>query len=167
MQKTISALTLSALLLTAPSCTLYGQGESENSDTTMDAGALTSLASGLAGQVTAQPNSPIVSALTGALDVSPAQATGGAGALLALASSSLSGSQSSELASLVPGMDSLQNSIPGLSSLAGNMGGVNSIFEQLGLDPSMVTQFAPVILQYLTGQGASSGLLSSLGSLWQ
>ncbi|MEK6212827.1 MAG: DUF2780 domain-containing protein, partial [Vibrio fluvialis] len=39
-------------------------------------------------------------------------------------------------------------------------------FEQLGLDSSMVSQFAPLLLQYLTGQGASEGLLSSLSSLW-
>ena len=167
MKKTITALTLSSLLLTTPSYALFGLGDSDDSDKKMDAGALTSLASGLTGQVSAQPDSPIVSALTGALDVTPAQATGGAGALLAMASSSLSGSESSELASLIPGLDSLQNSVPGLSSLTGNMGGVTKVFEQLGLDASMVSQFVPVLMNYLGGQGASSGLLSSLGSLWK
>jgi hypothetical protein len=108
----------------------------------------------------------LVDALASQLNVSPEQATGGAGALLALASNSLSGSESSELGNLLPGLSNLQGSVPGLMSMASDMGAVSDIFAKLGLDPSMVSQFAPIILQYLTGQGASSGLLGSLGSLW-
>ncbi|GAL14203.1 hypothetical protein JCM19233_5215 [Vibrio astriarenae] len=66
--------------------------------------------------------------------------------------------------------------IPGLSDMGGitnmlgsieNLDAVNSAFEAVGLDSSMVSQFAPVILGYLTEQGASEGLLSALGGLWQ
>ncbi|WP_237667827.1 DUF2780 domain-containing protein, partial [Vibrio sp. V42_P2S4T144] len=47
-----------------------------------------------------------------------------------------------------------------------NISAVKSAFDTLGLDPSMISQFAPVILDYLNKQGASEGLLSSLGGLW-
>ncbi|PWI33643.1 hypothetical protein DI392_09275 [Vibrio albus] len=167
MKTGLSVFTLSLLLTTTPSYALFGFGDSDDSDNQINTESLTSLASGLTSQVVAQNDSPIVSALTGALDVTPSQATGGAGALLSLASGSLSSSENSELASLIPGMDSLQSSVPGLSSLSTSMDAVNTIFGQLGMDSSMVSQFAPIILQYLTGQGASSGLLSSLTSLWQ
>ncbi|MCO4787731.1 hypothetical protein DK293_01705, partial [Vibrio cholerae] len=44
---------------------------------------------------------------------------------------------------------------------------VNQAFNTLGLDASMVEQFVPVLMQYLTQQGASQDLLASLGKLWQ
>jgi hypothetical protein len=34
------------------------------------------------------------------------------------------------------------------------------------MDSSMVSQFAPLILQYLGQQGAGGSALQSLGSLW-
>lgn len=162
-------IALSLLLTTTPSYALFGFGDSDNSGSKsqIDATTLTSLAGGLTGQIDAQPDSPIVNALTGALDVTPTQATGGAGALLSLASGSLTDTQNTELASLVPGLDGLQSAVPGLNSLNTGMDTVNTVFEQLGMDASMVSQFAPLILQYLTSQGASSDLLSSLTTLWQ
>ncbi|KAA5737363.1 DUF2780 domain-containing protein, partial [Acinetobacter baumannii] len=103
--------------------------------------------------------------LTSQLPVSSEQAAGGSSALLALAQSQLSGENSSELASLIPGLSSLS----GAQSLLGNvesLSAVQSAFDTLGLDASMISQFAPVILQYLSEQGASTGLLDSLTGLW-
>ncbi len=57
----------------------------------------------------------------------------------------------------------MSNLLGGINSLSA----VNDVFEKIGLDPSMVAQFAPIILGYLTDQGASSGLLNSLSSLWK
>jgi hypothetical protein len=169
MRIRLPIIALSLLLTTAPSYAFFGFGDSDDSgtDSQIDTKTLTSLAGGLTGQIDAQPDSPIVNALTGALDVTPTQATGGAGALLSLASGSLSDTQNTELASLVPGLDELQSAVPGLSSLNSGMDTVNTVFEQLGMDASMVSQFAPLILQYLSGQGASADLINSLTALWQ
>jgi hypothetical protein len=165
---------LSALLIASPSYAFFGLGDSK-SDNKVDTDAVKSVTSALSSQAASIDTSSInpsnldtsalLGSLTSQLGVSKEQAAGGTSALLALASSSLSGSQASELSSLIPGMDSGATS--GLLSMASNMGAVTSIFEKLGLDPSMVSQFAPIILEYLTGEGASSGLLSSLGSLWK
>ncbi len=157
---------LAALLISLPSSAFFDFFGSK-SDNKVDTEAIKSIAGSLTSQVSSQQDSPLVSALTSQLDVSPEQATGGAGALLALATNSLSGKQSSELSGLIPGMSQLQESVPGLLGMADNMSAVSDIFSQLGLDASMISQFAPIILQYLTSQGASSGLLGSLGSLWQ
>lgn len=161
--KIITALT--ALFLSLPSHAIFGLGS--DSDTKLDTDMVKSLAGSLATEASNQESSPLVDALTNQLNVSPEQATGGAGALLALASSSLSESESSELGSLIPGMSSLSSAAPGLLSMAGDMSAVTDIFSKLGLDPSMISQFTPVIMEYLTGEGASSGLLDSLGSLWK
>lgn len=110
-------------------------------------------------------DSPVLNNLVNDLSVSPEQATTGVGALLSLAQSSLGSEQQSELSSLIPGMDSLTSS--GLLSSIQNMDSVKSAFSSVGLDPSMISQFAPVVLDYLSSQGASSGLMDSLTSLWQ
>ncbi|WP_234494642.1 DUF2780 domain-containing protein [Vibrio maritimus] len=110
-------------------------------------------------------DSPVVNDLVNDLSISPEQATTGVGALLSLAQSSLGSEQQSELGSLIPGMDSLTSS--GLLSSIQDMDSVKSAFSSVGLDPSMISEFAPIVLDYLGSQGASSGLMDSLTSLWQ
>ncbi|USD60738.1 DUF2780 domain-containing protein [Vibrio sp. SCSIO 43140] len=110
-------------------------------------------------------DSPVVNDLVNDLSVSPEQATTGVGALLSLAQTSLGSEQQSELSSLIPGMDSLTSS--GLLSSIQDMDSVKSAFSSVGLDPSMISEFAPIVLDYLGSQGASSGLMDSLTSLWQ
>ncbi|EPT9294232.1 DUF2780 domain-containing protein [Vibrio parahaemolyticus] len=110
-------------------------------------------------------SSPLTELLTSQLPVSTEQAAGGSSALIALAQSQLSQQNSTELQSLIPGLSNLK----GAQSLLGNiesLGAVQSAFNALGLDPSMISQFAPVILGYLNEQGASEGLLKSLSGLW-
>ncbi|HCE2382162.1 TPA: DUF2780 domain-containing protein [Vibrio parahaemolyticus] len=110
-------------------------------------------------------SSPLTELLTGQLPVSTEQAEGGSSALIALAQSQLSQQNSTELQSLIPGLSNLK----GAQSLLGNiesLSAVQSAFNALGLDPSMISQFAPVILGYLNEQGASEGLLKSLSGLW-
>ncbi|WP_038179102.1 DUF2780 domain-containing protein [Vibrio rhizosphaerae] len=113
-------------------------------------------------------SSTLVSQIAEQFPISGQQATGGVGSMLSYAKQALPAAQSTELTSLLPGIDSLTNAMPQLknSSLT-SMDEVNSVFRQLGMESSMVTQFAPVILKYLTSQGASTGLISSLTSLWQ
>ncbi|EGQ8944138.1 DUF2780 domain-containing protein [Vibrio parahaemolyticus] len=110
-------------------------------------------------------SSPLTELLTSQLPVSTEQAAGGSSALIALAQSQLSQQNSTELQSLIPGLSNLK----GAQSLLGNiesLSAVQSAFNTLGLDPSMISQFAPVILGYLNEQGASEGLLKSLSGLW-
>ncbi|ELI5410085.1 TPA: DUF2780 domain-containing protein [Vibrio parahaemolyticus] len=110
-------------------------------------------------------SSPLTELLTSQLPVSTEQAAGGSSALIALAQSQLSQQNSTELQSLISGLSNLK----GAQSLLGNiesLSAVQSAFNALGLDPSMISQFAPVILGYLNEQGASEGLLKSLSGLW-
>ncbi len=110
-------------------------------------------------------SSPLTELLTSQLPVSTEQAAGGSSALIALAQSQLSQQNSTELQSLIPGLSNLK----GAQSLLGNiesLSAVQSVFNALGLDPSMISQFTPVILGYLNEQGASEGLLKSLSGLW-
>ncbi|ANQ20451.1 hypothetical protein BA893_01680 [Vibrio natriegens] len=119
----------------------------------------------MVGKSLSTESSPLTELLTSQLPVSTEQAAAGSSALLALAQSQLSGENSSELESLIPGLSSLS----GAQSLLGNvesLSAVQSAFDTLGLDASMISQFAPVILQYLNEQGASTGLLDSLTGLW-
>lgn len=126
------------------------------------------------------------------LNVTPEQAVGGTGALLGLAKNKLTRTDYSQLTKSVPGLDQLSGlsaldslggsglgSLLGGSKQSGNssmlnqalgnvqdMGDVNTAFKALGMDSSMVSQFVPVILQYLGQQGASGSALQSLSGLW-
>lgn len=135
----------------------------------------------------------LISALNG-LNVTPQQALGGTGALLAVAQNQLPANQYSSLLSSVPGVEKLTgansvNQLSTLSNLAGMLGGkkqpaslsdtaiaalsnvqtmndANQAFSALGMDAGLVAQFAPLLLQYLGNQGAAGGLVQSLASVW-
>ena len=107
----------------------------------------------------------LVAAIQNSANVSSEQAIGGMGSLLALAQNSLGSSETSELAGLIPGFDSLQSS--GLSALIANNETVKSAFSALGMDPSLISTFTPILLSALQSQGASAGLLDSLSSIWK
>jgi len=147
-----------------------------------------SLASSMLSSQTGQslPAADLMSSLTSQLGVSSTQALGGSAAMLALAQSQLGTSATSELSTEVPQLSSLTSSsslstLSSLASLSGNdnakalastVGNVDdsasldSAFSALGMDSSMVSQFAPVLLSYMGGEGVSSTLLSSLSSMW-
>ena len=131
----------------------------------------------------------LLSALTSQLNITPEQAVGGTGAMLGLAKNKLSGNDYSQLGNSVPGLEQLSGnnalgSLGALSGMLGQTGGsktsgldgllgnvkstndLNTAFSALGMDSGMVGQFAPVILQYLGGQGASSSVLGKLASAW-
>ncbi len=111
-----------------------------------------------------QASSGLLSTLTSQLGVSDTQAAGGTAALMSLAKSGLEGNQYSQLTNLIPGMQS--NSLT--SQLLGqvtDMPAVKSAFSTLGMDPALVSQFVPVITQYLASNGGSE-LIGSLTKLW-
>lgn len=145
-----------------PASLFFGLFDSDEEEKKTD---LSALANSVNEQINAAQSTPLTDLLTSELDVTPTQAAGGAGALLSLAQSQLSDSQSSELSSLIPGLSNFTGST-GLTDMITNMDSVKSTFEGLGIDPALVSQFAPLILQFLTSQGASDGLLGSLTSLW-
>lgn len=118
-------------------------------------------------QVAATTTNPLTDILSSQLGVTSEQAAGGAGALLSLASSQLSGDQASELSKMIPGGDALSAAIPpGLSGMLSNIDTINQVFSALGMDASMVSQFIPVVMQFLGDQGASAGLMDALGNVW-
>ncbi|MEZ8760862.1 DUF2780 domain-containing protein [Vibrio splendidus] len=108
---------------------------------------------------------PLADTVADQASVTNDQAIGGIGSMLALAQNSLGTADNKELASLIPGMSSLEST--GLSSVLSSQGAVESAFAGLGMDSSMVTTFAPIILQALQSQGATSGLMDSLAAIWQ
>jgi len=107
---------------------------------------------------------PLADTVADQASVTSDQAIGGIGSMLALAQNSLGTADNKELASLIPGMSSLEST--GLSSVLSSQGAVESAFAGLGMDSSMVTTFAPIILQALQSQGATSGLMDSLAAIW-
>jgi len=131
----------------------------------------------------------LLGALTSQLNITPEQAVGGTGAMLGLAKNQLSSTDYSQLGKSVPGLDKLSGnnalgSLGALSGLLGQNGGsktsgldsvlgnvkdtndLNTAFSALGMDSGMIGQFAPVILQYLGGQGANTSVLGKLASIW-
>ncbi len=153
---------IASVVFSAPSFAFFGLFDSDEEEKKTD---LSALANSVNEQINAAQSTPLTDLLTSELDVTPTQAAGGAGALLSLAQSQLSDSQSSELSSLIPGLSNFTGST-GLTDMITNMDSVKSTFEGLGIDPALVSQFTPLILQFLTSQGASDGLLGSLTSLW-
>jgi hypothetical protein len=127
---------------------------------------------------TASPE--LIGQLTKTLSITPAQASGGAGALFGLAKSRLSGADFSKVAASVPGIESLIKSAPaasknsaaaGLSGLGssvpGGLGGLAAVagpFKKLGLPPDMVAKFVPVLTQFVESKGGASvaGLLAGV-----
>jgi hypothetical protein len=159
----LAAIVTSALL----GCQSTSTGTASD-DNNSNYSALAGAAISAAMQAWEQQNSggsTLADAVQSTTNVSTEQAAGGVASLLALAQNSLSPAQSTELEGLVPGYDTLASS--GLSSLLTSSGAVESAFSAIGLDPSMVSTFAPIILQVLQTQGASSMLLDALGSVWQ
>ena len=114
----------------------------------------------------------LVALLMEALGVTKAQAEGGAGAIFNLAESKLGAEDFSKIATVVPEMDTLKRAAPESADSGGMLGGLSkafggeggtveglaslaSSFSQLGLDPAMVDQFVPVILDYVETNGGA------------
>ena len=124
----------------------------------------------------AKPSPELVGQLTKELSVTPAQATGGAGALFGVAKKRLSAADFSKVAAAVPGMGGFLKAAPstsngGLGSLAGSLpGGASGLastaasFQKLGLSPDMVQKFVPILTKFVEGKaGASTAALLAGG----
>lgn len=127
-------------------------------------GSLLKTGESIIGENTVGLNSDLLNSLTSQLGVTESQAAGGTGALLAMASQNLSDKDSSLLNSIIPAELSSPLTSQMFNQIT-DIAGVQQAFSALGLDVSMVQQFAPIIIQYLTANGGSS-LVDSLTKIW-
>ena len=114
----------------------------------------------------------LIGLLTQNLGVNKDQAKGGAGLIFQLAKQQLGNSEFNQVASVIPGLDDLLNATPqersgvmgAIGGLAGSFGGgtlgkvaglasLAGGFNQLGLNPEMISQFVPIILNFVQNQG--------------
>lgn len=118
-------------------------------------------------------NMELINLLTDQLGVSEQQAKGGSGLLFKLAKDQLNNEEFSQIASVVPQIDSLMQTAPATEDrgMAGMLGGLASSFggdkmqtlgtlaqlaggfKSLDLDPTMIQRFAPIIMTFLKSQG--------------
>lgn len=167
MKKTLSAVAIAAALSTSFSAQAFDLGglfgsEEETSSTAKNA---TSTA---AGSQTNMLSQGLLDLVSSQLDVTPAQAAGGVGALMGYASNALPSEYSQQLNSLLPGLESSGGGNSLTSSLLGSvkdMDSVKTAFSALGMDSSMVDQFIPLIEGYL-GDNGGSDLVGALGNIW-
>jgi hypothetical protein len=107
------------------------------------------------------------------LGITETQASGGAGIILQQAKEKLGAGEFSKLASAVPGIEKLISSAPAGTGGGGLLGDIGKIassfgsagsqaagaasvlggFSKLGLSPSMVEKFVPIILKFVESKG--------------
>ncbi|MEZ8731446.1 DUF2780 domain-containing protein [Vibrio splendidus] len=163
--KKILITMLSSLAVVSCASTSDSEQTSSSSDTNYSQLSQTALMAAVNMWSQQNETTPLADTVADQASVTNDQAIGGIGSMLALAQNSLGTADNKELASLIPGMSSLEST--GLSSVLSSQGAVESAFAGLGMDSSMVTTFAPIILQALQSQGATSGLMDSLAAIWQ
>ncbi|NVN82165.1 MULTISPECIES: DUF2780 domain-containing protein [unclassified Vibrio] len=163
--KKVLITVLSSLAVVSCASTSDSEQTSSSSDTNYSQLSQTALMAAVNMWSQQNETTPLADTVADQASVTSDQAIGGIGSMLALAQNSLGSTDNKELATLIPGMSSLEST--GLSSLLSSQGAVESAFSGLGMDPSMVTTFAPIILQALQSQGATSGLMDSLAAIWQ
>ena len=112
----------------------------------------------------------LVGALSKEMSSTPEQAAGAAGALFGVAKSRLNADQFSQIATAVPGMDSLLGAAPApagglgaatgaLSQLGGSasgLAGAAAAFSKLGLSPEMVSKAIPILTSFVTKSGGAN-----------
>jgi hypothetical protein len=117
----------------------------------------------------AKASPDLVGELSKEISATPEQAAGAAGTLFGLAKSRLKPEEFSQVASAVPGMDSLLKAAPAsadavgtagsaLSKMGGSATGLASAasaFSKLGLSPDMVGKAVPVLTNFVTKSGGA------------
>jgi hypothetical protein len=110
-----------------------------------------------AASAAANANPELIGDLSKELGSTPQQAAGAAAALFGVAKSRLKPEEFSQIASAVPGMDTLLKAAPatspqGLGGATG-LGSASSAFTKLGLKPEMVSKAVPVLTSYVSKVG--------------
>jgi uncharacterized protein VcgC/VcgE DUF2780 len=121
----------------------------------------------------AKASPELVAALSKEIGATPEQAAGAAGALFGVAKSRLKADEFSQIATAVPGMDSLLKAAPAASAMAGTSGSLSqlagsaagsaaglataaSAFSKLGLKPDMVAKAVPVLTSFVSKSGGAN-----------
>ena len=154
MKKTTFAITSLTLVLTAQ-LSAFDMGSVLKSAAPIVAGSVA--------QTPAVQNNSLVSSLGSSLGITPTQAIGGTAVLLNSAKSKMESSAYAELTKQTPGLSDILSS-GATSSLLGNTS-VTDQFKVLGMDPALIKQFSPLILEYAKGYvspGVASALLGAL-----
>ena len=117
-------------------------------------------------QSMAGDSSGLTSLLTKQLGVTDTQATGGVGSMLKLAQEKLAAGDFDKIAKAIPGSDKYLASAKQLLGGAnvGDKAGLQSAFSKLGMSPSMVDKFTPIVTQFVGGTGGeqAKNLLASV-----
>ncbi len=112
-------------------------------------------------------NNPLIADVAQTLDVSDKQASGGTGAMLAMAYQTLDATQAANLLKVVPHITQLTAMIPGdYGSSISNVSTLSEVFSVIGLSPTMIQKYSKVIRDYLKKNGASEELLNELTKIW-
>ncbi|MDO8939243.1 MAG: DUF2780 domain-containing protein [Methylicorpusculum sp.] len=119
----------------------------------------------------------LVNVLVNQLGISPVQALGGAGSIFSVAKQSMNAADFSTLSNAVPGMDQYLSNAPKVPAAAnssllgtasgllgnqagglGNLASLASSFQTLGMNSNMISQFVPVVMQYVQQQGGAGAM---------
>lgn len=123
----------------------------------------------------ADPEMGLIDTLVGQLGINSQQAMGGVGSIFSLAQQRMNPSDFMQLSSYVPDMDQYLSAVPQpaasnslFGSAANLMGGqdnglgslavLGGSFQTLGMDANMISQFVPVVLQYIQGQSGPAAM---------
>lgn len=114
--------------------------------------------------------SSLLGSLTSQLGITETQAAGGTSAILNDASNNMSSSDISKLTDAVPALGSFmggndRSSSSGLLGAVMSSQTVSDRFSALGLDPDMIQQFIPIILNYVQSEGGSDMMNLLKGAL--
>jgi Protein of unknown function VcgC/VcgE (DUF2780) len=186
--KMMTSLVCIVTALTIIGCAAIGQDAAQTSSAggTSAGGAIasqvpsTGAAAGMMGDAVEAPQIPaIVDILVQQLGVTPAQASGGAGSIFSMAQQVMTPSNFGLVSKAVPGMDQLLAAVPAAGatnlmggaagtlsgSSLGNMAALAGSFQSLGMSPGTMSQFLPVILDYVQNQGGSTAMSLLQGAI--
>jgi hypothetical protein len=124
------------------------------------------IALGIAAFAAAADEASLVQTLASQLNVTDAQAAGGAGAIFNYAKSALPTNEYAKVESAVPESAELVKQAPAVDSTTsaagsalgkagGTAAGLGSSFQKLGLSGDMVGKFVPVVVDYVDKKGGS------------
>ena len=120
---------------------------------------MTMMLSGCAHMQSKGLTDPLISALTGQLNVTADQAQGGVGSILALAKEKLSGMDFNSLTKAIPGADTYMKAAKDLGAVTGPVGdktGLISSFSKLGMGSDLVGKFSRVLSDFVGKAGGES-----------
>ena len=125
--------------------------------------SMTSQAAAAMGSVAELSKSPLITSLTSGLGVNATQAIAGGGAMLGIASETLSGQDWNKIAAAIPQANALisqSKTLTGITGKIGSLTNVSSHLTKLGLTQDQVTAMKPLMTDFVsTAAGADVGRL--------